>query len=188
VKDLYPSLYSLSRRKQRGDLKKHKILRNIEDIDYRKFFIRADTVHLRGHNYKLYKNRSQKQCRICFISQRVVNCWNLLPQDVVDLPSLEVFKNRLDKFSLLSRCNLMMMMVTEHQLDEGFLKMSLTGPYPPPGGIRPTVWRVCLADALVQFSINNSKKFLNWLKTSCVWFPMETVATWHTRTANLWAD
>jgi len=32
-----------------------KILRNSEDIDYRKFFIRADTVQLRGYNYKLYK-------------------------------------------------------------------------------------------------------------------------------------
>ena len=39
----------------------YKILRNIEDIDYRKFFIRADTVQLRGHNYILYKNRSLKQ-------------------------------------------------------------------------------------------------------------------------------
>jgi len=37
-------------------------------------------------------------CRMCFVSQRVVNCWNLLPQEVVDAPSLEVFKNRLDKF------------------------------------------------------------------------------------------
>jgi len=31
-------------------------------------------------------------------TQIVVSCWNLLPQDVVDAPSLEVFKNRLDKF------------------------------------------------------------------------------------------
>jgi len=31
-------------------------------------------------------------------SQRVVNFWNLLSQEVVDAPSLEVFKNRLDKF------------------------------------------------------------------------------------------
>ena len=62
-----------------------------------KFFIRADTVQLRGHNYKLYKNRSLKQCRTCFFSHRVVNCWNLLTQEVVDAPSLEIFKNRLDK-------------------------------------------------------------------------------------------
>jgi len=59
-------------------------------------FIRADSVQLRGHNYKLYKNRSLKRCRTCFFSQRVVNCWNLLPQEVVEAPSLEIFKNRLD--------------------------------------------------------------------------------------------
>jgi len=92
-------LYSLSRRQQRADLIEiYKILRNIEDIDYRKFFIRADSVQLRGHNYNLYKNRSLKQCRMCFFSHRVVNCWNLLPQEVADAPSLEIFKNRLDKF------------------------------------------------------------------------------------------
>ena len=27
-----------------------------------------------------------------------VNCWNLLPQEVVDAASLEIFRNRLDKF------------------------------------------------------------------------------------------
>jgi len=35
---------------------------------------------------------------MCFFSQRVVNCWNLLPQEVVDAPSLEIFKNRLVRF------------------------------------------------------------------------------------------
>jgi len=93
------TVYSLSRRRQRGDLiETYKILRNIEDIVYRKFFIRADTVQLRGHNYKLYKNRSLKQCRMCFFSQRVMNSWNMLPQQVIDAPSLEVFKNRLENF------------------------------------------------------------------------------------------
>jgi len=48
--------------------------------------------------YKLHKNRSLKQCRMCFFSQRVVNCWNLLPQEIVDAPSREVCKHRLDKF------------------------------------------------------------------------------------------
>jgi len=46
----------------------------------------------------MYNNRSLKQCRMCFFSQRVVNCWDPLPQEVVDDPALEVFKNRLDKF------------------------------------------------------------------------------------------
>ena len=74
-------------RRQRGDLiETYKILRNIEDIDYRKFFIRADTVQLRGHNYKLYKNRTETMQNV-LLQPEIVNCWNLLPQKVVDTPS-----------------------------------------------------------------------------------------------------
>jgi len=117
----YLGLYSLSRRRQRGDLiETYQILRNTEDIDNRNFFIRADTVQLRGHNYKLYKNRSLKQCRICFFNQRVVNCWNLLPQEVVDAPYFqEDWTNSWTATSwaikadcLLIPWNMMMMMMT----------------------------------------------------------------------------
>jgi len=48
----YLGIYSLSRRRQRGDLvETYKILRNIEHIVYRKFLIRADTVQLRRHRF-----------------------------------------------------------------------------------------------------------------------------------------
>ena len=34
--------------------------------------------------------------RAKFFAQRVVRCWNRLPREAVDAPSLEVFRTRLD--------------------------------------------------------------------------------------------
>jgi len=47
---------------------------------------------------KLSKQRASLDVRKFFFSQRAVKKWNLLPQDVVDVTSVNQFKNRLDKF------------------------------------------------------------------------------------------
>jgi len=52
----------------------------------------------RGHTMKLSKQRTSLDVRKFSFSQRVVQEWNKLSQDVVDATSVNQFKNRLDKF------------------------------------------------------------------------------------------
>jgi len=63
-----------------------------------KFFKLADvTSGLRGHSLKLFKPRCRTTVRQNFFSLRIVSEWNKLPQDVVEAPSINTFKNRLDR-------------------------------------------------------------------------------------------
>ena len=48
---------------------------------------------------KLSKQRASLDVRKFSFSQRVVQEWNKLPQEVVDAMSVNQFENRLDKFS-----------------------------------------------------------------------------------------
>lgn len=51
----------------------------------------------RGHSLKLKKPSVKTTMRQHYFSVRVVNAWNSLPEEVVSAPSLNAFKNRLDK-------------------------------------------------------------------------------------------
>jgi hypothetical protein len=78
----------------------YKILTGKEHIDYQQFFqIEKNGHDLRSHSLKLFKKRSNSRLRQSFFSQRVIEDWNRLPLDIVEAPSVNAFKNRLDKFS-----------------------------------------------------------------------------------------
>ena len=63
------------------------------------FTLDGNDKGLRGHSKKICKVRFNTgiDVRKYFFSNRVIDKWNNLDQDTVDAPSLNSFKNRLNK-------------------------------------------------------------------------------------------
>ena len=52
----------------------------------------------RGHNYPLVKKQSRLDVRKYSFSQRTINVWNKLSTDCVHASSVNMLKNKIDKY------------------------------------------------------------------------------------------
>lgn len=90
-------LPTLEYRRTRSDvIEVYKIINHLEIVSEDLLNIRQERV-TRGHKHKLYKKRVLRQRTSHTFSHRVVDVWNALPPNVVEAPSLNSFKARLNR-------------------------------------------------------------------------------------------
>ena len=93
-------LPSLEFRRVRGDLiEAYKLTHNIYDpLTTSSLLQLSSNTKTKGHSYKLQKKRVNTKKYQFFFTNRIINLWNKLPEDVVSADSINTFKNKVDVF------------------------------------------------------------------------------------------
>jgi len=90
-------LFNLDKRRLWGDLiAAFQNLKGVYRKDEDNIFSKACCDRTRSNGFKLRECRFRLDIRKKFFALRVVQQWNRLPREVVDAPSMETFKVRLD--------------------------------------------------------------------------------------------
>ena len=93
------NMFSLERRFIRGDMiQMYKMFEGLDSLNINDFFLLNQDSRCRGHSRKIVKKHCRLDARKYFFSQRGVEMWNSLPQEVVSSSSLNMFKGRLDSY------------------------------------------------------------------------------------------
>jgi len=92
------NLQTLETRRIRGDfIEVFKIFKGFENL-YPCMFFRLNTAPTRGHSLKLIKPRCHLNVRKYSFAHRVIDFWNSLEENRLQLHVINGFKGRIDKF------------------------------------------------------------------------------------------
>ena len=91
------NLFTLEKRRLRGQLiETFKTIRGFNNVDSSSVFTLADN-NLRNHGWKLQLQRYRTRPYGDFMTNKIGNLWNRLPQNVVASDSVDMFKRRIDR-------------------------------------------------------------------------------------------
>ena len=93
------NLPTLKYRRLRGDMiQVYNILSGVHDSNSVIKFNMSNISYTRGNKFKMQLTHIHYNLRKHFFSNRIIDVWNSLPNDIVSADSTNIFKNRLDKF------------------------------------------------------------------------------------------
>jgi len=91
------NMFSLRYRRLRGDLiEVFKFVNGLERGYLGEMFEFNRNDAIRGHKFKIKVNHSRTRLRQTFFTNRVVEHWNQLPENIVSSSTLNIFKNSID--------------------------------------------------------------------------------------------